>query len=102
MMTDIVGKVRNGEQLVQSTNQDFLQMRTSSAEIVGLMGGIAEASREQSEGIEQINKAILELNRVTQQNAASAEELASIMSIFVTDAGSSRRMEDPIRQLPSL
>jgi methyl-accepting chemotaxis protein len=97
MMSDIVTKVRTGEQLVQSTNQDFVQMQSSSNEIVGLMGGIAEASREQSDGIEQINKAILELNRVTQENAASAEELASIMAIFVTDAGSGRRREDRAR-----
>jgi methyl-accepting chemotaxis protein len=85
LMTDIVGKIRTGEKLVHETNRDFVEMSTSSNTIVELMGGIAAASREQSQGIEQINTAIQEMNRVTQQTAASAEELASIMATFVTE-----------------
>jgi methyl-accepting chemotaxis protein len=95
LMTDIVGKIRAGEQLVHATNEDFVQMRMSSSAVVELMGGIAAASREQSEGIEQINTAILGMNRVTQQNAASAEELASIMAIFITESGSGTQMKKP-------
>jgi methyl-accepting chemotaxis protein len=52
------------------------------------MGEISEASREQSQGIDQINRAISEMNGVTQRNAASAEELAASMSIFRVGAGS--------------
>jgi methyl-accepting chemotaxis protein len=92
MMTDILGKIRTGEQLAQATSQDFVQTRTSSTEVVELMGGIAKATREQSQGIEQINASILDLNRVTQQNAASAQELASIMSIFITETGVRKRV----------
>lgn len=95
LMTDIVAKVRNGEQLVSSAHQDFVQMKTSSTEVVGLMGGVAAASREQSQGIEQLNKAILELNQVTQHNAASAQELASLMSVFVTEPGSAKTIVTP-------
>jgi methyl-accepting chemotaxis protein len=95
LMADIVGKIRAGEQLVQATNGDFLQMRTSSKAVVELMGGIAAASQEQSEGIVQMNTAILEMNRVTQQNAASAEELVSIMSIFITGNGNGMHMKNP-------
>ncbi len=98
LMTDIVGKIRAGETLVNTTNQDFGQMRGSSNQVVEIMGGIAAASREQSQGIDQINTAILQMNRVTQENAASAEELASIMATFVTDHDTTggrkgRRME---------
>jgi methyl-accepting chemotaxis protein len=85
LMGDIVGKIQAGEKLVYTTNQDFVEMRTSSNKVVELMGGIAASSQEQSQGIEQINTAILQMNQVTQQNAASAEELASIMAIFVTN-----------------
>jgi methyl-accepting chemotaxis protein len=85
LMTDIVGKVRAGERLVQTTNQDFGHMQSSSGKVVELMSEIAAASQEQSLGIEQVNTAILEMNRVTQQNAASAAELASLMSTFVTE-----------------
>jgi methyl-accepting chemotaxis protein len=48
------------------------------------MDEIAAASNEQAQGIEQINIAMAGMNKVTQQNAASSEELASIMSIFKT------------------
>lgn len=96
LMTDIVGKIRAGEQLVQTTNQEFVEIKTSSHKVVELMGGIAAASREQSQGVEQINTAILEMNTVTQRNAASAEELAAIMATFVTDCSQqNRRVQSP-------
>jgi methyl-accepting chemotaxis protein len=46
------------------------------------MEEIAAASKEQSDGIGQINRAVSDMNRVTQQNAANAEELASVMATF--------------------
>jgi methyl-accepting chemotaxis protein len=94
LMGDIVGKIRAGEKLVITTNQDFVEMRSSSSKVVELMGGIAASSQEQSQGIEQINTAILQMNQVTQQNAASAEELASIMAIFVTDNIGTKKSKD--------
>ncbi len=42
-----------------------------------LVGEIAAASQEQAQGIEQINKAVAEMDKVVQQNAANAEESAS-------------------------
>lgn len=95
LMTDIVGKIRAGEQLVKTTNQEFVEIKTSSHKVVELMGGIAAASREQSQGIEQINTAILEMNTVTQRNAASAEELAAIMATFITDGSQNRGVQSP-------
>lgn len=42
-----------------------------------LVGEIAAASSEQSQGIEQVNIAVSEMDKVVQQNAATAEESAS-------------------------
>lgn len=42
-----------------------------------LVGEISVASREQAEGVEQINKTIFEMESITQTNAASAEESAA-------------------------
>jgi methyl-accepting chemotaxis protein len=86
-MMDIVGKIRAGEQLVRTTNQEFVEMKTSSHKVVELMGSIALASQEQSQGIDQINTAIQQMNSVTQENAASAQELAAIMATFITESG---------------
>jgi methyl-accepting chemotaxis protein len=91
LVTDIVGKIRSGEQLVNETNKEFVEVRTGSRKVVELMGEIAAASNEQSQGIDQINTAILQMNTVTQKNAASAEELAASMATFVTEIGDSSR-----------
>jgi methyl-accepting chemotaxis protein len=82
LMGEIVQKVQKGEQLVGRTAKDFEVVADSSNQVMQLMGEISAASLEQSQGIDQINKAVSEMNRVTQQNAASAEELASAMAIF--------------------
>jgi methyl-accepting chemotaxis protein len=87
MMQDIVNKVKNGEKLVTVTYGAFRQVTDSSEKVMHLMGDIAKATDEQSQGIDQINRAVLEMNQVTQENAASAEELAAAMSMFKTAEG---------------
>jgi methyl-accepting chemotaxis protein len=87
-MGEIVQKIQRGEQLVVNTAKDFMVVADSSGKVMQLMGEISEASREQSQGIDQINRAIAEMNGVTQRNAASAEELAASMSVFRVGAGS--------------
>ena len=57
MLSDIVGQVRTMDTLVVE---------------------IAKASVEQSQGLDQITKAMTEMDRVTQANAATAEESASV------------------------
>lgn len=85
LIEDIVSKVKAGENLVNTTGTAFREVRENSDRVVQLVGGIASASQEQSQGIEQVNKAIAEMSMVTQQNAANAETLAHIMSIFKTE-----------------
>ena len=62
-------------------------MKASSTEVVGLMGGVAAASREQSQGIEQINKAVAQMDEGTQQNAALVEEAAAAAQSMQNQAG---------------
>jgi len=88
LMSDIVEKVKAGENMVSVTNKEFQQVSSSSKKVMELMEEISAASQEQSQGIEQINKAVAEMNKVTQQNAASAEELASVMACFKVKNGS--------------
>jgi methyl-accepting chemotaxis protein len=89
LIEDIVKKIRNGEKLVEVTNEAFKEIMGSSGKVVQLIGEIAGSSQEQSLGIDQINRAVAEMNNLTQQNAAGAEELASIMALFRTNQGSS-------------
>ncbi len=72
-----VKKVKDGGELVATTNEAFTEVANSSAKVGGLVAEIAAASKEQAEGIDQVNKAVAEMDKVVQQNAANAEESAS-------------------------
>jgi methyl-accepting chemotaxis protein len=91
LIEDIVKKIKRGATLVANTDEDFKEVNGNTSKAVDLVGEIAAASKEQSQGIAQINKAVSEMNSGTQNNAASAEELAAIMSGFkISDNGMNR------------
>lgn len=72
-----VNKIKDGSDLVTKTNEAFAEVAVSSSKVAELVGEIAAASQEQAQGIDQINKAVAEMDKVTQQTAANAEESAS-------------------------
>ena len=72
-----VKKVNDGSHLVSTTNEAFTKVAESSGKVGTLVAEIAQASKEQSNGIDQVNIAITEMDKVVQQNAANAEESAS-------------------------
>jgi methyl-accepting chemotaxis protein len=72
-----VKKVNEGSNLVSTTNEAFNKVAESSGKVGTLVAEIAQASKEQSNGIDQVNIAISEMDKVVQQNAANAEESAS-------------------------
>jgi hypothetical protein len=78
MIQAAVHNTTNGVTLagkVDKVLEDIITSTTSSAKLVK---DIAEATKQQVNGIDQINSAVTEMNNVTQQNAASAEESASL------------------------
>lgn len=86
-----VKKTKNGTDLVARTNNAFSEVSKSASIVGALVGEIAAASAEQAEGIEQINKAVVEMDKVTQQNAANAEESASASEEMNAQAGEMTR-----------
>ncbi len=72
-----VKKIKGGSELVGTTNEGFIEVAQSAAKVSDLIQEINAASNEQAEGIEQVNKAVVEMDKVIQQNAANAEENAS-------------------------
>ncbi len=77
-----IHKVQEGARLVNSANEDFNIVQNNVTKVTGLINEIDHASEEQAVGIEELNKAVAEMDSVTQQNADSAEDLASSMSMF--------------------
>ena len=84
LIDNIVQKVKEGGNLVEVTSTAFNQVTASSEKVVGLMEEISIASKEQSQGIDQVNKAIAEMSNSTQRNVGNAERLNMTMSIFKT------------------
>jgi ABC-type transporter Mla subunit MlaD len=82
-----VKKIREGSELVARTNEEFKQVAAMVINSGELVEGIAAASQEQAQGIEQITKAVAEVDKVTQQNAANAEESASASEEMNAQAG---------------
>jgi len=72
-----VKKIKNGSDIVAKTNEAFGKVATGAKKVGELVGEISAASDEQAQGVNQINKAVAEMDKVVQQNAANAEESAS-------------------------
>jgi methyl-accepting chemotaxis protein len=84
LIADIVTKVRGGEKLVTATGAIFSEVTASSERVSSLMGEISAASHEQSQGIEQVNRAVADMSTTTQSTAANAAQLTDVMSMFKT------------------
>jgi methyl-accepting chemotaxis protein len=91
-----VKKVKDGSELVGRTNEAFKQVAGSSAKAADLVAEISAASSEQAQGIGQINTAVTELDKVTQQNAANAEESASASEEMSAQAETMKGMVDEL------
>jgi methyl-accepting chemotaxis protein len=68
---------RSGVSLAENAGEMLTQLVPDIRKTAELIQEVSAASREQSTGIEQSNKALQDLDRVTQQNAAAAEEMAA-------------------------
>lgn len=77
LIESTIRSVKSGAELVDKTNGEFRNATKSVTKTSELITEIAAASQEQAQGIVQINTAVSEMDRVTQQTAANAEESAS-------------------------
>jgi methyl-accepting chemotaxis protein len=77
LIGDSVEKVEGGSKLVAQAGQTMDEIVTSIRRVTDIMSEITAASAEQSQGIEQVNTAITQMDEVTQQNAALVEEAAA-------------------------
>ena len=87
LIESTVKKIRVGVDLVQQTNQEFNEVTSMVTKSGELVGEIAAASHEQAQGIEHLNQAVQEMDKVVQRNAASAEETASITGEMNAQSG---------------
>jgi methyl-accepting chemotaxis protein len=116
LIEDSAGRVQSGGKLVDEAGRTMTEIVSSVRRVTDIMAQIATASREQGGGIEQVNRAIAQMDQVTQQNAALVEEASAAAESLKTQAaqltqavtvfrvsGDERRAEAlaPIRVLPA-
>ncbi len=110
LIGDSVEKVERGSKLVRQAGVTMDEVVSSVRRVTDIMGEIANASQEQSAGIEQVNLSIIEMDSMTQQNAALVEEAAAaaqslqdqagelsrVVSIFRLEAGEERAVIEAV------
>ena len=74
LIEDSVSQVDAGGALVSEAGRTMGDIVAAVGRVAGIMGEIAEASAEQTAGIEQVNQAIAQMDEITQQNAALVEQ----------------------------
>jgi methyl-accepting chemotaxis protein-2 (aspartate sensor receptor) len=72
-----VERVENGTRLVQTAGTTMGEIVSSVQRVQDIIGEIASAATEQSEGINSVNTSVVQLDQMTQQNAALVEESAA-------------------------
>ena len=87
LIDDSVDKVNIGAKLVDQAGATMQEIVGSIRRVTDIMGEITAASREQTEGIEQVNQAIIQMDETTQQNAALVEEAAAAAASLQDQAG---------------
>ena len=109
LIQDSVQKIQDGSALVNQSGQTLQDIVGSVKRVADIIGEIAAASEEQSHGIDQVNRAVGQMERITQTNAAQteevsttaggltaeAEELRALVGCFKVDAAGS--IEPPAR-----
>jgi methyl-accepting chemotaxis protein len=110
LINDSVEKVNAGSQLVGAAGHAIDDVVLQVRKVTDLVGEIAHASAEQSQGIGQINQAVGQLDQTTQQNAALVEQsmaaaeslkiqaarLADSMSAFKVHGGAGQGSDGPM------
>jgi methyl-accepting chemotaxis protein len=77
LINSSVERVDQGSELAEKAGQTMEQVVESIKKVTDLVSEISSASAEQATGISDVSKAVLEMDGVTQQNAALVEEMAA-------------------------
>jgi len=77
LIEKIIVSVKSGYDITMTAQKVFEKNVSIANKVSHVIDDIAQASREQTEGISQVNTAVAEIDRVIQQNARHAEDLAA-------------------------
>ncbi len=99
LIENSVNKAKEGTMVADEVGKALGAIVQNVTEVTGLINNIATASEEQAQGVEQINSAVSQMDKVTQQNAAGAEEGASAAEELNAQAAMVKNMVDELMSL---
>jgi methyl-accepting chemotaxis protein len=94
-----LGKVDNGSQMANKTHSAFVRVTETASQVGGLVGDIVTASVEQEKSLDEVNRAISQVDITIQKNAAGAEESSSAAEDMHQQA---RQINNAIHDLEAL
>ncbi|MBN3803360.1 HAMP domain-containing protein [Paraburkholderia sp. Ac-20336] len=77
LISESVAEIQGGSALVERAGEAMSHVSASISRVTQMMAEISASSLEQSTGIEQVNQAVVQMDEMTQQNAALVEEAAA-------------------------
>ncbi|MFP3569482.1 methyl-accepting chemotaxis protein [Paraburkholderia sp. SIMBA_030] len=77
LISESVAEIQGGSMLVEHAGEAMSNVSASISRVTQMMAEISASSLEQSTGIEQVNQAVVQMDEMTQQNAALVEEAAA-------------------------
>ncbi len=77
LINESIQRVSDGSELVNQSGKTLEEIVSSVKRVTDIIAEITAASQEQAQGIDQVNKAIMQMDETTQQNAALVEETTS-------------------------
>lgn len=99
LIEDTINKVKTGSEIVLKTNKEFAGVTENVQKANELAREIAAASKEQAQGLQEVNKSMNQVDQVTQKNAANAEESSSASQAMNAQT---RRMKETVSNMIKL
>jgi methyl-accepting chemotaxis protein len=99
LIADSVDRANEGTAVAQSATEALQSIITDVTGVADLLGGITQASNEQAQGVEQINAAVSQMDRITQQTAAGAQEAASAAEQLRAQSTAVKDVVDELRAI---
>ena len=98
-IADALQKSARGTAISEKVARSLEEIVAKARTVDDLAGDVATASKQQNEGIGEINNAVLQMDKVTQSNAGNAEQSASAAHELTAQAA---KLRDAITELHKL
>ncbi len=86
LIADSTSRVAHGAQIATGAGDTIRDIETAISRVAKIVGEIATASQQQSDGIKEVSLAVTQMDEVTQQNAALVEENAATAAALADEA----------------